>query len=278
MSSPSSADETAVMAFEPEGDGKETDSRLYDSLAPSTVPTITDGKHVVVLLPSPRLTGFTHSLLKFGSPVRTAYGGYRVEVTYAGQPLQFQTPVMCAQFGLSTFQNKTGTSKSIELSFYHRRTMEPVQKFFNICRKLDSVTLNTCIERRDKWLSGVRRSHYANSEIWKKYSAITRTRVSKASGQEYDPRLSMKVWEGQSVLFGELEPGETFEGGEQTLEITDETFPDRTWSKSQLECTGLWLSKDSISYGFRLLQARIVAAPDGEGAPGPPGLKKPSFL
>jgi hypothetical protein len=241
----------------------ETDGEKYDRFAEETIPWAPDGKNMYVSNPS-RLMNFRLNQLKFSEPTRMAYGGFKVDITFAGEPLVFQTPVMRSPFGLTVYNNKRGVSKVLELEFYHKRAVNDIHKFFDICRALDYAILNECIKNRATWMPGMKRSHYNDADMWKRYCGITRKRETKG-GQVYDPRFTVKVWGNKSVMFDRVTPGVTPEGAEETIPITPETIPKKSWMVVQAACTGLWISKDSMSPGFRLTQGRLAEPQVKEG-------------
>jgi hypothetical protein len=211
----------------------------------------------------PSLGDFNPSKLSFSDPQRMAYGGYKIDVKYAGKPLMLQTPPMCAPFGLTVYNNKRGKSKVLELDFYHRQMLPATEDFFRTCRMLDVNVLRAIIRHRATWIPGVKRSHYNDLNLWKKYCGITRMRESK-DGQQYQPRFTAKIWDSQTVIFPLLEEGELgamSDEEEDSMEITPDTLPKKTWLVNSLVCTGLWLSKESITMGFRVDQGRVVPEP-----------------
>ena len=254
-----------------------TDQDKYNRLDLSTVPWSTTGPLVYMTNPS-RLVEFDSNQVNFSEPLKMAYGGYKINVTYGtgGDELVFQTPPMCLPFGLTVFNNKRGKSKILELDFYHRKFMPKVMQFFEACRALDYVCLQACIKNRDTWLPGLKKSQCKDEEIWKKYCAITRMREAKG-GQVYDPRFTTKVW-NSSVMFDRLEAGQVQDEEEDTIPITQESIEKKSWVVLQAVCTGMWVSQGSISPGFRLTQGRLVDAPKGSDLPRSHAKMKPTIL
>ena len=231
--------------------------QIYERLGQPSVPDKLPFKQFV--LSKGGLVDFDHKQLKFGKLERKPFGGFHVPVYYGEgkQPLAFQTPPMKIPFGLNSF--KSGSQKSIELSFEDRYKYEMVEFFFRVMRVVDFQLLKAIIKNRKEWLPGVKDTVYPDDELWKIYSAITRIRHNKEM-QPSEPRLTVKIYDNAEI-FPVINSGDSVM--EATIPITKDNLPPRAWLVSAPVCTGLWIDngKGSVAVGFKLDQARLMDEP-----------------
>jgi len=250
--------------FVPDESQQQSDDHgKYERYHPETILPPVSSKFLYNTGPPPSISEMDFKRLDYSEPRKMAFG-YKVNVTYDGKPLTFQTPKMCCTFGLNVYKNKRGDSKVMELDFYHRKHLDTVNDFYKTCRMLDKHTLDNLISRRDEWVPQLKKSRVPNQLMWQKYNGITRKRESK-DGQLYDPRITVKVWDDRSTLFPQAWGDSAMDTDEDVSEISTETLPPKTWVVGTIVCTGLWLCRDSATLAWRLDQARVVSEPDYMG-------------
>lgn len=222
---------------------------MYDRLWDATVLAPRDeATFFHVEKPAPHLKRLPMIDLKFGNPVKQPFSAYKVDLTVGDKPLRLQGPPMCVPFGYSTYKAARGDTNSVELDFSHRRALEDTEDFFRTIRWLDFHVLHQAITDRDKWLPGVKKSHYKDDDMYKLFNACTRMRENK--GKSYAPRLSVKIWK----------TSELFKDGIR-LPINTDSIPKDTWLRCIIECTGIWITGEKFTVGWRLLQGMIVPPP-----------------
>lgn len=237
----------------------------YDCLDKSTCPPPKSGKWL--LTPQYALVPYDPKKIIFNEIKQMSYGGGQVLLTYGSEALRLQTPPMMLPFGVTTYNNKRGKSIVMELSFREASSMPALQDFYDTVRAMDRLTMEALVKNRKTWMPWLRTNKCRDHEMWKFYCAATRMRESKG-GQEYPPRLTVKVWPNQSLMFGKRtqKKGEK----EKTIGISGEALPRGTWVTASIRCTGLWIGKDSAALAFVLEQGRIVDPPTGVSPDGPP--------
>lgn len=259
------------MAMPPPSERKKYTSpqEKYDRLEASTIPkALVSTNYAFFETPKPQTVDFDIKNLVFAAPERQAYGGVKIAVgtrnpfTNEVVPLRFLTPTMCMPFGVTVYNNKRGKSVVMELDFRHRSLNPKIEDFFAVMRSLDYTMLATARARRGLWLPGVKKTKFPDEQLWKLYCATTRMRENKG-GTQYPPRLTVKVWGGSSVMFPERMGDQGTGTEEATVPIDEENFPKGTWVKMAIECTGLWIGKESFVPAFRLLQGRKMPPPEG---------------
>ncbi len=212
----------------------------------------------IVFLPGPMLMPFSVDRVMLGQPERQiTYGGSKVSVMFAAnptriEPLRFQTPPMCVSNGLNKFTNARGESSVIELDFAHRPCLKAQDDFFKCLRQLDQKILATMITQRSTWVPAIK-SRIADADLCYNFLGTTRPRESKDGKVTYEPRINLKIWK-TSELYRK--------GCRDPIAFTKDNVPKECWVICIIMCTGVWISKDSVSVAWSLDQALLVDAPD----------------
>lgn len=213
-------------------------------------------------------------------PTRRAYGGYHSALLWKDKPLQLKFPPMCLAWDMNKSVRSDGrTTLSIELDFWHRTGLKETKDFF-VCLQIIEAAI---YEKLASILRMIPGSSFKAEELSEIFLPNTRDRVS-GEGKIYPPRISVKIWPSQSVIFPlkhESVVGE--DGSESTCPLDETILCKGQWLTAVIQCTGLWVSFakkkiTSATLGWRMVEGRLVPPPANAPIRGQPLLKAKPVL
>jgi hypothetical protein len=202
-----------------------------------------------ILLPS----NFDVNGVQYGTPKTNDNGGKSIYLSLKRSPIVLQTPEMYAPFGLTKWENDSGTTKyTLDLSFKDMDKRDTLKTFFEKMMELDDKLIDDGTTNAFEWL----KKKGASREVVKHlYTKLVKFPVDKTTGEvstKYPPtfKLSLPFKEGAFQC-------EVYDAERKRVDLnTIETKGSRV--TAIIQCLGVWVAAGKFGCTWKVLQMKVV--------------------
>lgn len=183
------------------------------------------------------------------TPAKTNKGSKIVYVNFKdGNRVRFQTPIMTAPFGISSFDEQSGgKSYTLDGSFRNYDTNQVLADFLSKLRSLDNRLLEAAAENSREWF-GKASSKDVLSELMRKL-------VREPNDPKYAPTIRFKVSTGQGGAPATMFFDENRNPVGMDYLVKGSSF------RAIVEVSSVWFVQKSFGITLRVLQVAVTSRP-----------------
>lgn len=139
----------------------------------------------------------------YGTPKKTAHGGYKIDLTYLikgtladgtpverSVPIVLQTPTMTTTFGFSSKEMKDGKVKgNVDLTFYENMS-DAARIFKQVLHLWDQLLLERAKKQKVQWFKS---NKVTDDILTYLYNPLVRENVRKSDGKQFADSFRLKI-------------------------------------------------------------------------------------